>query len=93
MARSSAVRPGHPVQHVPDDRLRVPDRRQRRGQRPLGVVGDDAAHQHPDRPRVGERIEPATPDELADLAVHDVHSGRHGTPVESGRSVDKSSGL
>jgi hypothetical protein len=73
--------------------LGVTDRRQRGGQRTLGVVGDDVAHQHPDRRRIGERIEPATPDELADLAVHDVQSGRHGTPVESGPSVDKSSGL
>ena len=51
------------------------------------------SHEHPDGTRVGERVEPATPDELADLAVHDVQSGRHGTPVEPGRSVGESSGL
>jgi hypothetical protein len=72
---------GHPVQHVPGDGLRVTDRRQRRGQRPLGVVGDDIAHQHPDRPRLGERVEPAPADQLTDLAVHDIQSRRHSTPV------------
>ena len=40
---------------------------------------------------VCERIEATTPDELPDLAVHHVKSGRHGTPVEPGRSADKSS--
>ena len=75
---------GHPVEHVADDGLRVADRRQRRGQRPLGVVGDDVAHQHPHRRRVGERVEPAPADQLADLAVDDVEQSprRHGTPVE-----------
>jgi hypothetical protein len=71
---------GHPVQHVTDDGLRVGDRRQRRVDRPLGVVGDHVANQHPDGARIGERVEPATPDELADLAVHDVESGRRGKP-------------
>ena len=74
---------GHPVEHVADDGLRVTDRRQRRGQRPLGVVGDDVAHQHPHGGRIDERVEPAAADELADLAVHDVQSGRHSIPRRS----------
>jgi len=53
---------GHPVEHVADDGLRVTDRRQRRGQRPLGVVGDDVAHQHAHGRRVDERVEPPTAD-------------------------------
>jgi hypothetical protein len=68
-------------------------RRRRQDWIAKGLQRDDVAHQHPDRPGIGERVEPATPHELADLAVHDVQSGRPGTPVESGRSVDNFFGL
>ena len=84
--------PGHPVQHIPDDRSGSPtavapwsakfrsSRRRRRAPAP-------------DRPRNGERIQPSTPDELADLAVHDIQSGRRSTPVEPGRSATNQRGL
>ena len=43
-ATAAAARTRHLVQHVPGHRVRVPDRRQRRGQRPLRTVGHHAAH-------------------------------------------------
>ena len=48
------------------------------GQRPLGVVGDDVPDQQPNRPRIGERIQPTATDELEDLPVHDIQSAHHG---------------
>jgi hypothetical protein len=83
---------GHPVQYVADDGLRVADRRQRRGQRPLRVLGDDIAHEHAHRSRVGQRVETAPADQLTDLAVHDVESCRHETPAgrKAGRTLGSS---
>jgi hypothetical protein len=72
---------GHPVQHVADHGLDIGNRRQRRGQRPLGVVGDDVANEHPNRSGIDEGIETPSADQLTDLAVDDVQSGRHSTPV------------
>jgi hypothetical protein len=66
-----------PSGSVADDGLGVTDRRQRRVQGAIGVVGDDVAHQHPDRRRIGERLETTTPDELA---VHDIRSGTPENP-------------
>jgi hypothetical protein len=58
----------------------IGDRRQRRGQRPLGVVGDDVTHEKADRAGIGERVEPPPADELTDLAVDDVQSARQLLP-------------
>jgi hypothetical protein len=46
-----------------------------------------ARHATVKRPRVGERIQPAPADQLADLAVHDVQGSRHGMPALP-RTVD-----
>jgi len=67
----------HPVQDVADHGLDVTDGRQRRRQRALGVVGDDVPHKSPNGPRIGERVEAATPDELPHLAVDHIERARH----------------
>jgi hypothetical protein len=45
-------------------RLRIGDRRQRRDQRPLGVVGYDVPHQQPHRSLAGKQIEAPTANHL-----------------------------
>jgi hypothetical protein len=42
---------------------------------------------------MGERIQPAAADQLADLAVHDVQSGGHDTPVQPVDTSTKVPGL
>jgi hypothetical protein len=58
------------------DLRRIVNRRQRRGDRSISVVADDLVHELANRAALGDRVDPAAPDELAHLVLDDRLRGR-----------------